>query len=342
MRISELNTLGCQLSLSFGREDCSRPTTIDYPLESGLIFIKDAKFLSKFGEHNLDGKLKDYQMVALVDQKLWADLTPEHRSGLEGNLAGVWTAPDVEMEMCRISKIYYEKIFNDENDFVDGRQMGTADVHPTANIAQNVFIGANVTIEKDVVIYPGVKILSFSHIGEGTVLYPNVAIYQRVKIGKNVRIHSNSTIGADGFGYHFQAGVHNKIYHFGGVLVGHDVEVGANSCVDGGTFSPTQIGDGSKLDNHVQVGHNCQLGRGVIVCGHVAIGGSTHIGDYVVFGGKSGTGHGLNIGAQCEIAGGALVNCDWDAKTKLGGHPARPLREWMRGVAYIRKESLKK
>ena len=182
--------------------------------------------------------------------------------------------------------------------------------------------------------------MSGSVIGEGTTLYPNVTIYPKVEIGVQTRIHSGTVLGADGFGYEYDGGVHHKIWHCGGVKIGNHVEIGANSCVDGGAFYPTQVGDGCIIDNHVQIGHNAEIGRLVVVCGHTAISGSARIGDGVVFGGKSGIGPNMELGPGCQVAGGALVNCDWPAGVKLGGHPARELGQWMKGLAYIRKMSL--
>jgi UDP-3-O-[3-hydroxymyristoyl] glucosamine N-acyltransferase len=240
--------------------------------------------------------------------------------------------------MTKLSLPFYQNIKESWNDEVDGRQMGTVDIDPSSWIAQHVFIGKDVVIGKNVRIYPGVRILSGSSIGDDCELFPGVTIYQNVKIGNAVRIHGNTTIGADGFGYNFRDGIHHKLWHMGGVIIGDNVEIGANSCVDGGTFSPTLIGAGSKFDNHVQVGHNCIIGSGVILCGHVAIGGSSELGDFTVFGGKSGMGHAMKLGKACQVGGGALVNRDWPDGSVLGGHPARPLKEWMKGLAYVRNQ----
>ncbi len=250
--------------------------------------------------------------------------------------------PSVETLIFRLSDIFYHRKMSGRNQVVDGRQMGTAEIHPSALVGQGAFIGENVILEENVMIHPGASIGAGVRIQAGSEIFSNVTIYPDVQIGKNVRIHAGSVIGADGFGYVFGDGAHQKIWHMGSVVLEDNVEIGANSCVDGGTFSPTRIGAGTKLDNHVQIGHNCQLGLGVIICGHVAIGGSSTIGDFTVFGGKSGMGDNMTLGPACQVAGGSLVNCDWPAKTVLGGHPARPLKEWMKGVAFVRRESLKK
>jgi UDP-3-O-[3-hydroxymyristoyl] glucosamine N-acyltransferase len=304
-----------------------------------VIFIKNEKFLQKFEEvYQAHTSFSSLEIGVIFEQSFWEKIQKKEKSRLDSflkDLSFLALSPSVMLTMCRLSEVFYKKEIQSINSFVDGRQMGTARIHPTALIAQGVFIGENVTIGPHVIIHSGVSLLGHNEIGEGTHLFANVTLYPRVKLGKNCRLHSHAVIGADGFGYHFEKGVHHKIWHLGGVEIGDDVEVGANSAIDGGTFSPTIIGPQCKIDNLVQIGHNCHLGQGVILCGHVAIGGSSHIGDYSVFGGKSGMGQDMKIGKACQIAGGALVNCDWPDGSILGGHPARPLKEWMKGLALV-------
>ena len=149
-------------------------------------------------------------------------------------------------------------------------------------------------------------------------------------------------IGADGFGYNFSKGVHHKVWHVGSVVIGNDVEIGGGTCIDGGTFSPTYIGNGSKIDNQVQVGHNCKLGTGVVLCGQVGIGGSTTIGDYTVLGGAAMVANGMKIGKAVQIAGGSGVTGAIEDGAVVGGFPARDIKEWFKGVAYVRRQSLAK
>ncbi len=298
--------------------------------EKALIFLGDAKFLKHFLTIKNPPKLHIILHESLKEQ---APVLREHYS------LGLSSKPSVCMSL--LSKPFYQAKVQKLNSWHDARQSGEVQVDPSAYIAQGVFLGEGVKIGANVKIHAGCVIDGMCEIGEGSEIYPNVTIYPFVKIGKNVRIHSGTTIGADGFGYNFDKGVHHKVWHFGGVEIGDDVEIGANSCVDAGTFSSTKIGPGSKLDNHVQIGHNCRLGAGVVICGHVALGGSTSLGDFTVVGGKAGFGNGLTLGKGCQVAGGALVNCDWPDGSVVAGHPARPLKEWLKGVAWLRKESLK-
>lgn len=301
-----------------------------------LFFIKNKNFLNEIVESE---ELKNLGLI--VEEKYYHLLDTASLEKLkEASLLA--TTKDVMLTMCMLSENFHKKTFLDSDNFLDGRQLGNVEIDPTAMIAQGVFIGSRVKIGANVKIYSGVTIQSDVEIQEGTILFNNVSIYSLTKIGKNVRIHAGSVIGADGFGYHFSAGTHHKIWHMGGVEIKDNVEIGANSCVDMGTFSPTIIGAGSKIDNHVQVGHNVKLGNGVVLCGQVAVGGSTTIGDFTVAGGQAGFGNGLKIGKGVQLAGasGAVSNIG-DGET-VGGFPARDHKEWLKSLAMLRKLALNK
>jgi UDP-3-O-[3-hydroxymyristoyl] glucosamine N-acyltransferase len=303
-----------------------------------VYFLKNKKFLNRF---KLNHAVDDCALI--VEKKFWLEIcSSEQAKHLLSKFQVLITCNEVNLCMSWLSKPFYDLKFKDRNNSVDGRQMGSAEVHPTALIAQNVFIGEGVKIHADVEILPGVIILSGVEIGEGTKIYPNVTIYDDVKIGKSCRIHANTSIGSDGFGYNFHQGVHVKVWHTGSVIIHDNVEIGANVSIDQGTFEPTIIGQGCKIDNQVQVAHNCELGRGVILCGQVGLAGSGKIGDYTVLGGKAGVGPDVTIGKSCQIAGSAMVSGDWPDGSIIAGHPARPLKEWMKGLATLRKISLEK
>lgn len=303
-----------------------------------LIFIKNKNFLNDFLEKN-----PAPQTVGVVFEKKFFDLAADDLKLKISELAYfVATVTDVNIAMSLLSKPFYDLKFKSYNDIVDGRQMGSACVDSSAWIAQGVFIGENVVIAADVKIHSGVVVMSGATIDQGSEIFPNAVIYRNVVIGKNVRIHANSTVGSDGFGYNFSKGVHLKVWHMGSVIVGDNVEIGANCTIDGGTFSPTIIGSGSKLDNMVHVGHNCRLGVGVILCGQVGMGGSCTLGDYVVLGGQAGLAPGVVLGKGAQVAGSAGVIGNVGEGEVVGGFPARDIKEWMKGVAFLRKLSLKK
>ncbi len=343
MKLAQLKQFDSTLEIVYNQswpEEILAISSLEHLTIQSVVFIKNARFLNKFLPHLEEAKGK--KIGVIVDAKFYSLMNAESKNALS-QLAFIATTANVAMSLTSLSKPYYEKKFENLNSQVDGRQMGTTSIDATARIAQGVFIGENVTIGADVVIHPGVTILPEVVIGDKTVIYPNVTIYPFTKIGKNCRIHSGVVIGSDGFGYTFDQGAHKKIWHMGGVDIHDDVEIGSNTSIDQGTFSPTIIGAGTRIDNLVQIAHNCRIGKGCILCGQSGLAGSVTLEDYVVLGGRAAVGPDSFIGMGSQIAGGAKVNesAHWPAGSKLGGHPAKDLKEWMRGVAYLRKVSLK-
>lgn len=343
MKLSELTGFDSTLEIVHNKswpEEILAISTFDALTERSVVFIKNARFLNKFLPE-LE-KAISLKVGAIVDAKFFGLINAESKEALL-KLSFVGTSPNVAMSLTTLSKPFYDEKFKGINHQVDGRQMGTTSIDATARIAQGVFIGENVTIGANVVIHAGVTILPNVQIGDNTVIYPNVSIYPFTTIGKNCRIHAGVVIGSDGFGYTFDQGQHKKIWHMGGVVIHDNVEIGSNTSIDQGTFSPTIIGAGTRIDNLVQIAHNCRIGRGCILCGQSGLAGSVVLEDYVVLGGRAAVGPDSFIGMGSQIAGGAKVNesANWPAGSKLGGHPAKDLKEWMRGVAYLRKVSLK-
>jgi UDP-3-O-[3-hydroxymyristoyl] glucosamine N-acyltransferase len=307
---------------------------------NSFVFVRNAKFYQLLTA--VLPEASNLRLGAIVDEKFFNLATAAVRADFE-QLAWVATSPNVALSLTTLSKPFYDRKLGGLNTQVDGRQMGTTQIDPSAYISQNVFIGENVTIGPDVQILPGAVILPHSEIGAGTHIFPNVTIYPYTKIGQNCRIHAGTTIVSDGFGYTFHQGQHLKIWHSGGVEIHDDVEIGSNCSIDMGTFSPTMIGPGTRVDNLVQIAHNVKIGRGCVLCGQCGIAGSAVLEDYVVLGGRAAIGPDAHIGSGTQVAGGAKVNegAIWPAGSKLGGHPAKDLKEWMKGVAYVRSMSLK-
>ena len=220
-------------------------------------------------------------------------------------------------------------------------------IHPTAVVAPGVQLGAGVSVQPYAVIEEGVSIgagtIIGAHayighetrIGEGCQIHPRVTVGFRCKIGNRVILHSGAVIGSDGFGFEFQDGRQVKILQIGIVQIDDDVEIGANSSVDRARFGRTWIGEGTKIDNLVQIGHNTVVGKHCILCGMAGIAGSTKIGNYVTLAGQVGTvGH-------VEIADGVIVGAQSGVSKSLTekqmymGSPAVPAREWKEQVAQI-------
>lgn len=198
------------------------------------------------------------------------------------------------------------------------------------------YISDSVFIDDGVIIYPFVFIGRDTTIGRDSIIYPNVVLRENVKIGNRVIIHSGSVIGSDGFGYVFEEGKHYKIPQVGGVIVEDDVEIGSNVSVDRATTGNTIIGEGTKIDNLVQIAHNVKIGKNSIIIAQVGIAGSTEIGDFVTLAGQVGVADhvkiesGTMIGAQSGVAG--VV-----AKGVYSGSPIMPHRDWLKAQVVFTK-----
>ena len=166
-----------------------------------------------------------------------------------------------------------------------------------------------------------------SRLGEEVNLFPNVTVYARTEIGARVRIHAGSVIGSDGFGYVQDDGIHRKVPQIGNVIIGDDVEIGANVAIDRGALGSTVIGRGTKIDNLVQIGHNVEIGEHCIVVGQVGIAGSTKVGNYVVLAGQVGVAGHLKIGNRVIVAAKAGVMHDIPDGEKWLGIPAQRDRD---------------
>lgn len=217
----------------------------------------------------------------------------------------------------------------------------------TAVIDANATIGEGCRIDHGAVIGPEVVIGNYTRIGANTIISKgcmigdNCVISNSVSIayaliGDRAIIHPGVRIGQDGFGFAQDRGGHVKVPQLGRVIIGNDVEIGANSCIDRGAGPDTIIGDQAKIDNLVQIGHNVTLGRGCIVVAQVGIAGSTEVGDYVLIGGQVGIAGHLRIGSGVQIAGQSGVIRDVPPKEAVGGYPAIPVKQWHRQTAVLK------
>lgn len=214
-------------------------------------------------------------------------------------------------------------------------------VSPTARLGRDVNIHPFVTIGDDVeigqgtTIHPGVHVMAGSKIGEGVVVYPNAVLYENTIVGPRCIIHAGAVLGAFGFGYTCVEGRHRLSPQLGNVVLGADVEIGAGTTVDRGTYGPTVIGDGTKIDNQVMVAHNCHVGRHNMLCAQVGIAGSTTTGDYVVMAGQVGVRDHVRIGNKAVLGAMAGIINDVPDDARLLGIPATPEREQMLKLAAL-------
>jgi UDP-3-O-[3-hydroxymyristoyl] glucosamine N-acyltransferase len=215
---------------------------------------------------------------------------------------------------------------------------GTPKISGSATIGENVHIGHGTVIGDNVTILSGAVIGEEVEIGEGSIIYPNVTLYNDVKIGKNVTIHAGTVVGSDGFGYaHTKTGEHVKIYHNGNVIIEDDVEIGANTTIDRAVFGSTLIKKGSKIDNLIQIGHNCEVGEYSILVSQVGLSGSTKLGRNVVMGGQSATSGHLEIADFVTIAARGGVTKSVRVKDVYSGFPLMRHKDWLRLQAKIAK-----
>lgn len=268
-------------------------------------------------------------LVVIADQEIqksefdWANFP--------GLVAGV---ADPYVAFARISAAWaqnsgFEKRWVEQMDFI----------HPSASIAWDAVIAPGVCIEEGVLISsgvhigPGCSIGRGSKIGSHSVLFSGVHVYPLTQIGERTRIHSGTVIGTDGFGYAQDVSdnakvIHEKIHHIGWVEIGDDCEIGANSCIDRGTIGATKILSGAKIDNLVQIGHNCVVGEGAVICGAAGLAGSVTIGRFAMIGGGVGISNGVAIGDFAKVMARSGVNKDVLAHQMVGGYPARDIREF--------------
>ena len=229
-------------------------------------------------------------------------------------------------------------------DQVPSREISpAADVHPTASIADGVTIAAGVMIAADVRIgagsqlHSGVQVMTGVTIGENCLIFPLVTLYQHTVIGDRVVLHAGATLGAYGFGYKAGQQGLELCQQLGNVVIEDDVEIGSCSTIDRGTYGATRIGAGTKIDNQVQIGHNCRIGKHNLLCAQVGIAGSTSTGDFVVMAGQVGIKDHVHIGEHVQIGAQAGIMDDLAANARYVGSPAMPERQQMKIFAVMRQ-----
>lgn len=220
-------------------------------------------------------------------------------------------------------------------------------VHRTAVVAEDAVLAADVSIGPFAVVESGVRVGertrigahavvgSGARVGADCVIHSQATLYAGVVLGNRCIIHSGARIGKEGFGFVWHEDGHRRIPQVGGCVLGDEVEVGCNTTIDRGSIGDTVVGDGTKIDNLVQVGHNDRIGRHVVLISQVGISGSTAIGDGAVLAGQVGVGGHLTIGAGAKLGGQAGVIGDVPAGATYSGYPARPHREAIRAQGLI-------
>lgn len=285
--------------------------------------------------------------ISFLGNPLYAPLLASTRA------AGVLVAEDVEcarddLALLRVadpSRAFTEviRLFVEEDrppePGVDpaARVHASAQVGAGASIGPFVSIGAEAVIGEGCVLHPGVHVGARVVLGPHCVLHPGVVLYPRVRFGERCTVHSGTVVGSDGFGYDHTPEGWSKIPQCGNVIVGNDVEIGANCGIDRARFGATRIADGVKIDNLVHIAHNCEVAESSLLVAQVGISGSAKIGRQVVIAGQAGLAGHISVGDGAQIGGQAGVTNSVSAGSKVTGWPARPVREALRDVANAKR-----
>jgi UDP-3-O-[3-hydroxymyristoyl] glucosamine N-acyltransferase len=219
---------------------------------------------------------------------------------------------------------------------------GEPAIHPSAVLGEGAVVEAGAIIGREAQIGSGTTVAAGAVVGyrcivgQGCYIGPGVSLTHAI-VGDRVILHAGVRIGQDGFGFAMGPQGHLKVPQIGRVILHDDVEIGANSCVDRGALKDTVIGQGTKIDNLVQIGHNVVIGRHCVIVGQTGISGSTELGDFVVMGGQSGAVGHIKVGSGAQIAGGGHAKDDVPAGARMGGTPAVPMMEWARQIAALKR-----
>lgn len=311
MKLSEIALyLGCT-----GVESSSEITgmnTLKEASEGEISFLSDSKY-----EKELEGT----KASAVILPASKAHLLPDGVVALESD--------EPYMAVALLSKRFAKPIQSSNQAPLIGE--GSV-VYPTAHIENGAVIGKNCTLMSGV--YVGAEAV----IGDDVILYPNVCVYRDCRIGNRVMIHAGSVIGSDGFGYaHTKLGEHVKLYQNGNVVIEDDVEIGANTTIDCAVFGSTIVKQGSKIDNLVQIGHNCVIGEHSILVSQTGLAGSTTLGRNVVMGGQSATAGHLSIAPFTTMAARSGVTKSITQKGVYSGFPLMEHKMWLKLQAKLAK-----
>ncbi len=304
-------------------EQISAPEQLEKAEKHHITFIGNRKYARKWPDSNAS--------VAIIDASIECE---------PGDGRALIRVTNADLAMAKVLELFDPGPPSFDED-IDPRAI----IHKTARIGKGCkigagsYIGKNVVIGDNTLIYPNVTILDDTIIGDHTVIWSGTVIRERSEIGSYCIFHSNVSIGADGFGYRPADNGMGlvKIPQIGNVVIGNAVEIGANSCVDRGKFSSTILGDGCKIDNLVQIGHNCILGRFCIMAGNSGLAGSVTLGDGVIIGGSASIKDHLTIHSGAIVGAGSGVLNDVKAGQTVLGYPAADSREKLKQWVALRK-----
>ena len=307
-----LSTITKSIGIDFQGEDITIDGihTLSEATSTQLSFFSDSKYASHLSDTKAAAVLIDAKHAALLPVGTIALITDE-----------------AYLKLALASKFFAHKLESKG----EAPNMGK-----DCDIDERVSFGKNVTLGDNVIIMAGCYLGDNVTVGSGTLLHPNVTLYHHTKIGAECMIHSGTVIGCDGYGFaHTKRGEHVKIYQNGNVVVEDHVEIGANCAIDRAVFGSTYIRKGTKLDNLIQIAHNCDVGEHTLCAAQVGLAGSTTLGRNVVMGGQSATAGHLKVGDFATIAGKGGVTKSLEGGKTYAGFPAIDHKMWLRMQAMM-------
>ena len=324
----------------FSLSEIARELGLDAPKlgdEAGAAKIIDVKALDQAGRGHItyfDDKkylktFKETQAEVCICQEKYQQQAP---AGTR-----VLVSENPQESFINLLKLFYPESMRTQTSRTTG-----AMIDPSAQIEEGVEIEPGVIIGKEAQIGRGSRLAAGSvigyrcTIGRDCYVGPN-AVITHALIGNDVIIHAGVCLGQDGFGYKMGAEGHKKVPQIGRVILQDKVEVGANSTIDRGALGDTIIGEGSKIDNLVQIGHNVVMGCHAVIVSQAGLSGSTKLGNFVVMGGQTGTVGHIEIGDAAQIAASSKVNKDVPPNVQYGGTPAKPIKKWFKEIVAVEK-----
>ena len=318
----KLNQLCKEIGLEFLGDDVEIMGlhTLSEANSSELSFFNDKKYLKD---------LPETKAVAVLLEEEYVELLPE------GTIALITDEPYLKLALA--STFFAHKLETKGGHIEKGEN---------CDLDRLAVFGKGITLGDNVIVMAGAYVGDNVTIGSNTLIYPNVTIYHHSKIGKNCILHAGVVIGADGYGFaHTKMGEHVKIYQNGNTILEDDVEIGANSTIDRAVFGTTYIRKGTKIDNLIQIGHNCDIGEHSLMAGQSGIAGSTKIGRNLILGGQAAISGHLELGDFITIAAKSGVTKSLKGGKTYAGFPAIEHRDWLRNqvklASWLKKKTLK-